>query len=85
MKLIFNIKTSDKIEIILKQGRLVLDAESLTINQGFDNMLINTLDKLLRETKIDRMRLKSAEIQGKIKEKALWGMILKTILKALVA
>lgn len=84
MKLIFSIKTQNRVSIQLLQGKRVVGQQSLTISQGFDNMLITTLDKLLAEFKMDRLRLKSAQILGKVEDKALWGMILKTINQALL-
>ena len=85
MKIIFTVKKHNKLAVQLRVGNEVLSSSCLTISQGFDNMLITALDKLLRGTRIDRICLKSSEIQGKIEDKALWGMVLKTISKALAA
>lgn len=84
MNLVFNIKTTGNITIQLKNGKHLIGKETLTISQDFDNMLITALDRLLRKTKVDKVRLKTAEILGKTKDKALWSMILKTIRQATV-
>ena len=57
----------------------MVGVQALTISQGLDSMLITTLDKLLAGIKIDKVHIKSAEILGKIDNKAIWGSILKTV------
>ena len=57
--------------------------ETLTIGQGFDIMLIRTLDKIFRKNRIDRLSLKSVEIRGEMAPNALSGMILQTVARTL--
>lgn len=83
MRLIFNVKNAKNLEISLNKGKLILVSQHLTIDQGFDTLLITSLDKLLRSIKIDSTCVKSAEILGKVDENALWGMMLKSIVQAL--
>ena len=83
LKLIFRSKSAGVINITLKQGKRVLGTRGLTISQAFDNILIATLDRLLDVSGINKLYLKKAEILGKIEDKALWAMILKTIKQAI--
>ncbi len=82
MNIIFDATTKDHVIIRLKAGTKILAEKRLTISQDFDNMLITALDRILRESKIDRACLKTAEIVGKREDKALWAMILKTVKQA---
>lgn len=79
MKLALTIKNENDIEIYLKRGRKVTDKESLTISQGFDNMLITAIDRLLIKNRINKLSLKSLKIPGKIRPEAVSSMIIKTI------
>lgn len=71
------------IEIKLKKGNRILDELHLTITRNLDNMLITAIDKLLAKNRIDRLSLKTLEIQGEMGPGAVSSMILKTIKSAL--
>ncbi|OGN15943.1 MAG: hypothetical protein A3B99_02875 [Candidatus Yanofskybacteria bacterium RIFCSPHIGHO2_02_FULL_44_12b] len=62
----------------LLKGRRIIDERSLTISQDFDTLLIGAIDNLLERNRIDRLSLNSVGIRGKIDNKAIWGMILRT-------
>ena len=83
MRLLFNIKNQEILEIQLTKGKLNIDKTHLTISQGFDTMLIRTLDKIFRKNRIDRLSLKSVEIRGEMAPNALSGMILQTVARTL--
>ena len=83
MCLLFNIKNQEILEIQLTKGKLNIDKTHLTISQGFDTMLIRTLDKIFRKNRIDRLSLKSVEIRGEMAPNALSGMILQTVARTL--
>ena len=83
IKVVFNVKKPDLISIELRKGSELIDSEDLTISQGFDTLLISVLDKLLSRNNIDRLSLKSLEIQGDLREEAVSAMILKTAKSAL--
>lgn len=83
LKLIFKIRESN-LEILIKDGKLVLGQKALTISRGFDNLLITTLDNLIRDTKIDKLRIKTAQILGKMNNRSLSSMILKTVRQAII-
>ena len=83
MRLLFNVKNQEILEIQLTKGKLNIDKTHLTISQGFDTMLIRTLDKIFRKNRIDRLSLKSVEIRGEMAPNALSGMILQTVARTL--
>lgn len=76
MLLIFNTQNEGIVRIQIKESLRLIDEEDLTLDQDFDSMLIKVLDRLFSSNKIERLSLKSVKISGKIKSKALWGMIL---------
>ncbi len=84
MELIIKIKNPNCL-IIKLRDHLVVDRETLTIDQKLDNMLISSIDKLLKKNTIERLSLKSMEIRGKLRSEAVSSMILKTISSALRA
>lgn len=71
MKIIFDTKNKNIINIQLKEGGRVIDETDLTISQDLDNMLIRTIDKVLSRNKIERLSVKTAEILGKMEDEAL--------------
>ncbi len=83
VNIVFDIKTEGIVCIQLKRGRLIIAHKSLTISQAFDNMLITALDKLLEDNNIEKLSIKSVEIAGKMNDKTLSAMILKTVKNAL--
>lgn len=80
MNLIFKLQNEKDMVVELKNGKILIDEESLTISQGFDNMLIAVIDKLLVKNKIDRLSLKSFEIRGKLRPEAVSSMVIKSIM-----
>lgn len=83
MKLVYNIKNTDTAVLQLKNGRRTLDELHLTVSQGFDSMLITAIDKLLIRNRIDRLSLKSLEIQGEIRPEAVSSMIIRALKSAI--
>jgi hypothetical protein len=81
IKLIIQIQDKDSLIFMLKKGAKVLDRESLTVLRGFDNISLGSIDKLLARNKIDKTTLKNIEIAGKIDEKSISGMIIKTMVE----
>ncbi|OGM95935.1 MAG: hypothetical protein A3B86_00785 [Candidatus Yanofskybacteria bacterium RIFCSPHIGHO2_02_FULL_38_22b] len=69
--------------IQLKHGNSTVDEVHLTISQGFDNMLITAIDRLIIKNKISKLSLKSFKVLGKIRSESVSGMTIKTILIAL--
>jgi hypothetical protein len=67
MKLILTIKKNNTANLKLRAGNKVIGHEGLTLSQDFDNMLITSIDRLLKRNTIDRLSLKSLKIQGKIR------------------
>lgn len=82
MKFNVNFKDPGIVSIELRRGASVIDKEDLTISQGFDTLFIRVLDNILSRNSIDRLSLKSMEIQGKMREGAISSMILLTIKNA---
>ena len=82
-KFILYLKNQKELTLKLKQGNRVIDHEDLTINSNLDTLLISSIDKILVRNNIDRLSLKSMEIQGKLRLESVSGMVLGTIEKAL--
>ncbi len=82
-KIIFNAEKDGILKIELKKGENTLGNESLTISHGFDNILIDSIDKLLARHNIDKASLKNIEIAGKIDEKSISGMVIRSLAEAL--
>lgn len=78
MKLILTIKTPDQLTVGLKRGNKVIDQESLTISQGFDNMLIVAIDKILSRNRMVKLSLRTLVLPAKLKDGAVSTMILGT-------
>ena len=83
MKLAIQLKKEYTLLIHLKQGRKVIDHQSLTISTNLDTLLITAIDKLLAKNRIERLSLKKAGIKGKFKPGAVSSMIIKTVVMAL--
>jgi|SRR3989338_4152497 len=95
MRLLFNIKNREILEIQLLENKRLIDKERLTVSQGLDTMLIRALDKILRKHKMDGLYLKGVcaegsarnrvfvEISGEMDPNMLSGMILRSVAKAL--
>ena len=79
----FDVKNRGVVQIQLKEGRRVIDEESLTVSQDFDSMLIRGLDKLLAKNNIERLLIKNVKIAGKMHPTAISAMVLKTVVSAL--
>ena len=95
MRLLFNLKNQDILEIQLVKGKLAIDETRLTMGQGFDIVLIKALDKILHKNRMERLSLKSVrgrgpaqsrvymEISGKMVSGVISSMVLETMTKAL--
>ena len=79
INLIFSLKKYNVLEIILKKDGTLFAKTDLTISQGFDKLLIVSVDKLLAKSNIDRSSLKSITGKGKPNKQAVSGMVLETI------
>ncbi len=77
------IKNNKNFRLLIKSEEGEFDEEQLTSGQGFDNMLIRSLDKTLLKNRIRKSSLKNVEIQGEIRETSVWGMILTAIKEAI--
>ncbi len=85
MKIFINLKQPNIAVVGVKQGSRYTAKESLTIGQEFDTLLIRVIDKLLEENRMDRLSLKTLEIQGNLKPGTVSSMILNTLISALGA
>ncbi|OGN00321.1 MAG: hypothetical protein A2651_00215 [Candidatus Yanofskybacteria bacterium RIFCSPHIGHO2_01_FULL_42_12] len=84
MSVIFDVTKPGVVKIRLKKGNKVVADTHLTVGQGFDILLIRTLDKALHKNKIGGLSLKSVEIEGEIEAGSLAGMLLISVAKALI-
>lgn len=84
LKIYINVTKNNKnLRFLIKNGEREFREEELTPGQGFDNMLIRSLDKTLLKNRIRKSSLKNVEIQGEIRETSVWGMILTAIKEAI--
>ena len=83
IKVIFDIKNSSSVSVTLKEKGNIIGCQVLTIDHGFDTLLIRSIDKLLSSNNIDRLSLKALEIQGKLRSESVSCMILKTVIAGL--
>ena len=83
MRLLFNTKNPEILEIQLVRGKFIIDKTHLTVGQNLDIVLISTLDKILRKNRIERLSLKNVKIRGKMRPGAISSMILKTVAEAI--
>lgn len=84
MRLLFNIKNRENVEMMLMKNKHLIDKTNLTVGQDFDIVLIRTLDKILHKNIIGKLSLKSAQISGKMINGVISSMILKTTTEALI-
>ena len=83
MRLLFNVKNRENVEIKLIKNKRLIDKTNLTVGQDFDTVLIRALDKILHKNIIEKLSLKSVQISGEMTVGALSSMILKTTAEAL--
>lgn len=84
LKIYINIiKNNKNLRLWIKNGEREFSEEELTPGQGFDNMLITSLDKILLKNTIRKSSLKSLEIQGEIRKISSQGMILRAVKEAI--
>ena len=83
MRIVLIIKSNNQVALHLKQEERVIDELYLTISQDFDRLLIIAIDKLLTKNRINRLSLKTMNIQGKLRPEAVSSMILQTVGAAL--
>jgi len=79
MKLALMLKEQNSLEIHLEGKGGKAGAESLTISQEFDKLLISSIDKIWIRNTMDRLSLKALKIEGKINKKAVFGIILGAV------
>ena len=95
MRLLFNIKNREILEVQFLESKRLIGKERLTIGQGLDTMLIRALDKILRKHRMGGLSLRGVcmkvpvrnrvfvEISGEMDPNMLSGMILRSVAKAL--
>lgn len=84
MRLLFNVKNRENVEIKLIKNKRLIDKTNLTVGQDFDTVLIRELDKILHKNIIEKLSLKSVQISGEMTVGALSSMILKATTEALI-
>ena len=83
MRIVSIIKSNNQVALHLKQEERVIDELYLTISQDFDRLLIIAIDKLLTKNRINRLSLKTMNIQGKLRPEAISSMIIQAVKVAL--
>lgn len=84
MRLLFNIKNRENVEMMLIKNKHLINKTNLTVGQDFDIVLIRTLDKILHKNIIGKLSLKSVQISGEMINGVISSMILKTTTEALI-
>lgn len=84
MNIFFTFFKNGQLRIVLKKRGQTITETDLTAGQGFDNMLIRLLDKILLKHKIRRLSFKNVEIQEEIREISASRLIAAAVREAVL-
>lgn len=66
MELVLNFKNIGEVEIRLRNGKRLIDTLDFSFRGNLDNLLISSVDKILKENRIEALSLKTLRIGGKV-------------------
>ena len=76
-------KNKESVEVQLTQNGEVIDMLIMPLDFNFDTVLVTSIDKILKENRIDRVSLSDIVLEGFGDESSMVSLIAKTIVKAL--
>ena len=82
MDLIINFKNIGKIRLELKQGRVLIDTLDFYFHANLDDLLISSVDKILKENKIEALSLKTVKVGGDVDKNSSAYKIAFSFIKA---
>ena len=82
MDLIINFKDIGKIRLELKRGRMLIDALDFSFQSNLDDLLISSVDKILKRNRIDALSLKTIKIEGDVDKNSSSYKIALTFVQA---
>ena len=82
MDLIINFVEIGKITLKLKRGQTVVDALDFSFHSNLDDLLISSVDKILKRNRIDALSLKTIKIEGDVDKNSSAYKIALTFVQA---
>ncbi|MBI2068489.1 MAG: hypothetical protein HYT67_00035 [Candidatus Yanofskybacteria bacterium] len=82
MDLVINFVDIGKIRLELKQGRRVEDTLDFSFHGNLDDLLISSVDKVLKENRIEALSLKTVSIGGDVDKNSSAYKIALAFIKA---
>ena len=73
------------VHLTVRRGAVILGAVDFSFDKNFDTLLIATVDKILKQTRISPMSLKCVRISGKVDKNSSAYKIAQTLANALKA
>jgi hypothetical protein len=67
-----------KIQVLLKEGRAVMDTVDFEFDKNVDTLLLESVDKILKRNKIDITSLKNVRLVGDIDKNSSLYKIVKS-------
>ncbi len=71
------------VKVQLKQGSTLLDEVDFTLDIHFDTVLVTSIDKILKENRIDRVSPLDVLLEGFDDEVSMSSLIARTVAEAL--
>jgi hypothetical protein len=85
MELIINFKDREKVELQLKQGRVLTDTLTFDFEANLDSVLISAVDKICKRNRIEALSLKTVKVAGKVDKGSSAYKIAQTFIEAIKA
>ena len=80
--LTINFTDIGKVTLELKQGRVLIDTLDFSFHGNLDDLLISSVDKVLKENRIEELSLKTVSIEGNVDKNSSAYKIALTFVKA---
>ncbi len=82
MNLILNFKNIGEIELKLVQGKKLIDTLDFLFHGNLDDLLISSVDKILKENRIEALSLKTVRTGGSVDKNSSAYKIALSFIKA---
>lgn len=82
MELVIFFKKIGEIELKLKQGARLIDALDFSFHGNLDDLLISSVDKVLKENRIEALSLKTISVEGNVDKNSSAYKIALSFIKA---
>ena len=86
MNLIINFtKNRGEVELKLLEGKKLIDSLTFNFDANLDEVLILTVDKILKRNRIESLSLKTVKVAGNIEQSSSAHKIAETFIEAIKA